>query len=112
MYVNDIILTGNNFSACTSFKQFLDQRFGTKDLRKLKYFLGIEVAHGSNGLFISQCKYALDIVKECGLIGANQLIFLCNKIISWAGSKENFHDPSLYRRLIGRLIYLTVHAMQ
>ena len=49
VYVDDIILTGNNSSACLSFKQFLDRCFGIKDLGKLKYFLGIEVAHGSSG---------------------------------------------------------------
>ena len=41
-----------------------------KDLGKLKYFLGIEVAQNSEGLFLCQQKYVLDIIFETGLLGA------------------------------------------
>ena len=40
-----------------------------KDLGKLKYFLGIEVAYSRQGIFISQRKYILDILKETGKLG-------------------------------------------
>nr|KYP75381.1 hypothetical protein KK1_008108 [Cajanus cajan] len=41
-----------------------------KDLGILKYFLGIEVARGKDGLFLSRRKYVLDIISEAGLLGA------------------------------------------
>jgi len=34
------------------------------DLGKLKYFLGIKVAYSRQGIFISQRKYILDLLKE------------------------------------------------
>ena len=36
---------------------------------RLKYFLGIEVAHSRKGIFISQQKYILDLLKETGMLG-------------------------------------------
>ncbi|XP_074305051.1 uncharacterized protein LOC141639978 [Silene latifolia] len=54
IYVDDMILVGNSMEACETFKTFLNDKFGIKNLGKLKYFLGIEVAHGKRGLFLSQ----------------------------------------------------------
>ena len=70
VYVFDIILAGNDSNACTQFKDYLDACFSIKELGPLKYFLGIEVARGPKGLFLSQDKYALEIVDECGLLGS------------------------------------------
>jgi Reverse transcriptase (RNA-dependent DNA polymerase) len=67
--VDDIIITGNNPSEIDSIKNDLQRNFDIKDLGKLKYFLGIEVAHSSKGLFISQRKYVLDLLKETGKLG-------------------------------------------
>ncbi|KAK2978460.1 hypothetical protein RJ640_003214 [Escallonia rubra] len=67
VYVDDLILAGNNSTACSSFKQYLNDCFKLKDLGPLKYFLGIEAACGPRGLFLSQRKYALDILSESSL---------------------------------------------
>ena len=66
VYADDIILANNDPHACTAFKA----NFRIKDLGPLKYFIGIEVAHGPRGLFLSQCKHALEIVEERGLLGS------------------------------------------
>ena len=47
----------------------LDQEFGIKDLGSLKYFLGLEISKGSKGISINQRKYALDVLKEAGMLG-------------------------------------------
>ncbi|RVW34451.1 Retrovirus-related Pol polyprotein from transposon RE1 [Vitis vinifera] len=49
-------------------KQHLFTHFQTKDLGKLKYFLGIEIAQSSSGVVLSQRKYALDILEETGML--------------------------------------------
>jgi len=46
VYVNNLVLTGNNCEVCSKFKQYLNNFFKIKDLGPLKYFLGIEVARG------------------------------------------------------------------
>jgi len=45
VYVDDIVLAGNDTHACRAFKNYLNTCFSIKDLGPLKYFLGIEVAH-------------------------------------------------------------------
>ena len=45
-YVDDIVLTGNNYTACKKFKDYLNTCFSIEDLGPLKYFLSIEVARG------------------------------------------------------------------
>ena len=54
MYVDDIIVTRNDEKEKNTLKQHLAKEFEIKDLGKLKYFLGIEVARSKQGIFISQ----------------------------------------------------------
>ena len=44
VYVDDLIICGNNHDSIQCFKDYLSRRFRMKDLGKLKYFLGVEVA--------------------------------------------------------------------
>ena len=64
IYVDDIVLTGNDPVEMENLKRQLAKEFETKDLGKLKYFLRIEVAHSIEGIVISQQKYILDLLKE------------------------------------------------
>lgn len=70
VYVDDLIISGNDSNAIISFKTYLHKCFHMKDLGALKYFLGIEVARSPKGLFLWQRKYTLDIIKEAGVMGA------------------------------------------
>ena len=56
----------------TNLKQVLDQKFGINDLGSLKYFLGLEIARGAKGISINQRKYALDVLKEAGMLGCKR----------------------------------------
>lgn len=75
MYVDDLIISGNDASAVDTFKEYLHKCFHMKDLGVLKYFLGIEVAHNSEGIFLCQRKYTLDIITEAGLLGSRPIGF-------------------------------------
>ncbi|RVW40309.1 Retrovirus-related Pol polyprotein from transposon RE1 [Vitis vinifera] len=89
VYVDDIVITGHYQDGIQKLKQHLFTHFQTKDLGKLKYFLGIEIAQSSSGVVLSQRKYALDILEE-------------------TGQGEPLGDPGRYRRLVGKLNYLTI----
>lgn len=80
-----------------------------KDLGQLKYFLGIEVARGPDGIYLSQRKYCLDIIAECGLTGSRPFDTLIVQNHRLQSDKSHFYlNPSRYRRLVGRLVYLAM----
>jgi hypothetical protein len=109
VYVDDLIISGNNHKEIESFKSYLSTCFHMKDLGHLKYFLGIEVARNSNGIFLCQRKYSLDIITETGLLGAKPVGFPLDQdhhLPLATGSP--LPNPERYRRLVGRLVYLTV----
>jgi Reverse transcriptase (RNA-dependent DNA polymerase) len=109
VYVDDIIITGNNNEEIKNVKQHLKNEFDIKDLGKLSYFLGIEIAHSSKGLFLSQRKYVLDLLKETGKLGAKPAStpMETNTKLGLEDG-EVLSDIGQYQRLVGKLIYLTV----
>jgi Reverse transcriptase (RNA-dependent DNA polymerase) len=109
VYVDDLVIAGNNSEEIRRFKQYLSTTFHMKDLGLLKYFLGIEIARGTKGLFLSQRKYTLDIIAECGLLGAKPMPTPMEQNHNLAkATGDLMKDPERYRRLVGRLIYLTI----
>ncbi|RVW60135.1 Retrovirus-related Pol polyprotein from transposon TNT 1-94 [Vitis vinifera] len=70
VYVDDIVITGNDHAGISDLKTFMHSKFHTKDLGELKYFLGIEVSRSKKGMFLSQRKYVLDLLKETDNIEA------------------------------------------
>ncbi|CAA7062183.1 unnamed protein product [Microthlaspi erraticum] len=78
-----------------------------KDLGRLKYFLGIEISRGPTGMFLSQRKYALDIIAETGNLGSRPAATPLEQNHQLATvDSPLLDDPKKYRRLLGRLIYL------
>ena len=108
IYVDDLIISGSDSGALVDFKTYLSACFHMKDLGVLKYFLGIEVARSVEGISLCQRKYALDIIVECGLLGSKPAGFPMEPNHKLAESTSPpFADGEAYRRLIGRLIYLS-----
>ncbi|XP_017970332.1 PREDICTED: uncharacterized mitochondrial protein AtMg00820 [Theobroma cacao] len=70
VYVNDIIIATSSSQLAIDVKTYLGSRFKLKDLKAIKYFLGLEVARSFKGIFICQRKYTLDLLQEHGLLGA------------------------------------------
>jgi Reverse transcriptase (RNA-dependent DNA polymerase) len=107
VYVDDIIITENNEKEIKNIKDYL---FDIKDLGKLKYFLGIKITDSKEkGLFISQRKNVLDLLKETGKLGAKpaSTLMKTNKKL-YLDEGEKLKNISQYQRLVGKLIYLTV----
>ncbi|XP_077221768.1 uncharacterized protein LOC143855510 [Tasmannia lanceolata] len=108
VYVDDIIITWSNSHGIQRLKTFLQKEFSTKDLGQLRYFLGTEVARSSRGLFLSQGKYVLDLLNETGNLGVKPASAPMDPNVKLVPEGELLEDPGRYRRLVGKLIYLTV----
>ena len=66
-YVDDMIITGDNLNGIQELKDFLSQQFEMKDLGHLSYFLGLEITYSTDGLYITQAKYAFELLSRTGL---------------------------------------------
>ncbi|KAG7578260.1 Retrotransposon Copia-like N-terminal [Arabidopsis thaliana x Arabidopsis arenosa] len=109
VYVDDIMLVSNKDTAITEIKCLLAKEFKIKDLGKLRYFLGLEVARAKEGISVSQRKYTLELLEEFGFLGCKPVptpMELGLKLNDETGLLLS--DPSHYRKLIGKLVYLTV----
>ncbi|WVZ16876.1 hypothetical protein V8G54_009858 [Vigna mungo] len=109
IYVDDIVLSGNNAIEIQHITTSLDNLFHIKNLGDLTYFLGLEVARNSSGIHLSQRKYILDLLTEAGMLNCAPMPtpMAHSSQLSSQGDLLNDEDASSYRRLIGRLIYLT-----
>jgi hypothetical protein len=109
IYMDDVIIASNNSAHTKALKDYLDAWFHIKDLGPLKYFLGPEVARSPNGIVLSHRKYALDILHEASLLGSKPFTFPMeqNHKLALDGSVI-LDNPCAYRRLVRRLIYLTI----
>ena len=104
-----MIITRDDSAGIRFLQHFLSQHFEMKDLGTLSYFLGLEVISSSNGYYLSQTKYASDLLSKAGITD--------NKTVSTAleyNAKltpldgEPISDATRYCQLVGSLIYLTV----
>ena len=107
IYVDDIIITGNDPTERAKLEQGLKQEFAIKNLGRMKYFLGIEIAYSKNGILLSQQKYVLDLLVETGFMDCRPA-----KTPMEVNHKLNLNEnepetnAGEYQRLVGRLIYL------
>ncbi|KAK4358263.1 hypothetical protein RND71_023873 [Anisodus tanguticus] len=108
LYVDDIILTASSDALRQSIMAMLSSEFAMKDLAPLSYFLGIVVKRHSDGLFLSQRKYAAEIIKRAGMSScksASTPVDTKPKLSAEAGAPDE--NPTRYRSFAGALQYLT-----
>ena len=91
------------------FKGRMKSEFDMTDLGKMKYFLGVEVIQNSSGIFITQRKYAKEILKKFGMESSNPTktpMVPRFKLIKDEGGTQIYSTQ--YKKIIGSLMYLTV----
>ncbi|XP_043714978.1 uncharacterized mitochondrial protein AtMg00810-like [Telopea speciosissima] len=109
VYVDDIIITGNDELGIVTVKSYLHQHFQMKDLGPLRYFLGIEVLRSKKGISLSQRKYMMDPLSKTGMLASTPVDTPMDPHHKLeADDGEDLEDKHQYRRLVGKLIYLIV----
>ena len=109
VYVDDVIIASNNQGAIADLKSELNKLFKLKDLGDVKYFLGLEIAKSSTGICVSQRKYVLDLLSDFGYLGCKAASTPMEANVKLSMDEGvDLPDVSLYRRLLGKLLYLTL----
>ena len=108
IYVDDLIITGNNTQEINSLKEALQSSFAMKDLGKLKYFLGIEMASSSKGLFLNQRKYVLDLLQDAKILDCKPAKTPLDSKLQLDTHSDDLQNIGDYQRIVGKLIYLTI----
>jgi len=107
--VDDIVLTRNNLAEINQITTLLPQHLCIKNLGDLTYFLGLEIARNNTGIHLSQQKYTLDLLTETGMLACAPSLTPMHTLRLTVDKREwlNEEKATSYRRLVGRLIYLT-----
>jgi hypothetical protein len=109
IYGDDMIITGDDTIGISNLRDFLSHNFVIKDLGSLNYFLGLEVLSSTDGILLSQAKYASDLIAKAGHTGNHtETTPLEPNIHFYATDEPVLDNPTCYRQLVGSLIYLTV----
>ena len=109
VYVDDLILTGNNVSFVANIITQLGQKFSIKDLGPLHFFLGVEVIPIADGLFLTQHQYIRALLARTSMDGAKDVTTPLS--VSVPLQLEDGSPPvdaTEYRRVIGALQYLSL----
>ncbi|XP_033512342.1 uncharacterized mitochondrial protein AtMg00810-like [Nicotiana tomentosiformis] len=118
VYVDYLIITGNDQNMISEAKYILQHSFKIKDLGELRFFPGIEIARSKQGILMNQRKFALELISELGLTGSKLVStpMECNqRFTTTEYDKQNNYegdeklgDAGPYQRLVGKLLYLTM----
>jgi hypothetical protein len=109
LYVDDMLITGDDVQGVKGIKSVLTSKFEMSDLGFLTYFLGIEVAYSQRGYFLSQSKLACEIIDRSGI--SDDKVCETPEVV---GAKMKIDDgvpltdPTPYRQLVGSLMYLSI----
>ncbi|XP_057723960.1 uncharacterized mitochondrial protein AtMg00810-like [Arachis stenosperma] len=108
VFVDDLILAGSNLAEINFLNQKLYEAFKTKDIGVLKYFLSLEIARGSKGITMNQRKHVINLLEEFGMIDCKLTSTPMDYSAKLAkDGAPTYSDVPHYKRLLGRLVYLT-----
>ncbi|GJR86995.1 ribonuclease H-like domain-containing protein [Tanacetum coccineum] len=107
LYVDDIILTASSTSFLQRIISSLHAEFSMTDLGPLNYFRGISAMRTTSGIFLSQKKYATEILEQAQMLNCNPCRTPVDTEKKLGPEGSPVTDPTLYRSLAGSLQYLT-----
>nr|GEV75055.1 retrovirus-related Pol polyprotein from transposon TNT 1-94 [Tanacetum cinerariifolium] len=108
IYVDDIILASTNTALCNEFANQMTTKFKMSMMGQMLFFLGLQISQSPRGIFINQSKYASEIIKKYGLLTSDSVD---TPMVEKNKLDEDLQgtpvDATLYRGMIGSLMYLT-----
>ena len=108
MYVDDLLITGCLTSVISAVKRILHDRFLMTDMGPLHFLLGLEIIQDASGIKLSQAKYVRDRLER---FHTTDYKSAPTPFLSGAkrkdGEETSLVDNTLYRQLVGSLLYLT-----
>jgi histone deacetylase 1/2 len=109
VYVDDLIIIGNNSVFVASIIDHLGHKFSIKDLGSLHFFLGVEVIPTAAGLFLTQHKYIRDLLAKTSMDGARDVTTpLSTSVSLQLDDGSSFVDSTEYCQVIGALQYISL----
>ncbi|CAM8980299.1 unnamed protein product [Rhodiola kirilowii] len=112
VYVDDISFGSTNPRLVKKFTDLMSSEFEMSMVGELKYFLGLQVAQGEDGTRIHQQKYVKEILKKFGMDSAKACTTPMSPNDTLAKDESSLQvDPTLYRGMIGSLLYLTASRL-
>ena len=108
LYVDDLLVIGSDSCSLKQFKQDMENEFEMNDLGEMKYFLGMKIHQSNVEIFISQRKYALEILKKFYREKYKPVAtpMVVNEKLSRSDNDSRI-NVFIYRSLIGSLLYLS-----
>jgi hypothetical protein len=108
LYVDDFLITGCSTSVIVVVKRILHDRFLMTEMGPLHFFLGLEIIQDASSIKLSQAKYARDLLERFHMTDCK---FAPNPFLSGVkiedGGEAPLVDNTLYKHLVGSLLYLT-----
>jgi hypothetical protein len=109
LYVDDMLITGDDYEYIAFVKALLSEQFHMSDLVPLSYFLGIEVTSTPNGYYLSQRKYIHDLLDHAGLTNHHSVDTPMEPHTCLHATDDvPLEDPTRYRHLVSSLVYLGI----
>lgn len=103
VYVDDILVTGSDSVALQACIHDLDKNFALKTFGSVNYFLGFEVFRNSTGLYLTQSKYTMDLLKKATMDNCKSCPTPMTSGLSLTDEGVLFFEPSFYRTIISSL---------
>ncbi|GKA33333.1 retrovirus-related pol polyprotein from transposon TNT 1-94 [Tanacetum coccineum] len=108
IYVDDIIFASTNTALCNEFGNLMTTKFKMSMMGQMSFFLGLQISQSPRGIFLNQSKYASEIITKYGLLTSDSVD---TPMVEKSKVDEDLQgkpvDATLYRGMIGSLMYLT-----